>query len=672
MSRINLYGVEYDLQRILDDGDFTVQYPTPNAGHFDFRVTGVTRTDDQVVVDAFSKAVPVRVVFDGDNLRSGTGTVTAITVWNEGERREAFEGGERTSVTMPPTSPAIRYEGLDLTFSEAVSFVKQRAIIRYDGGFRVEDDTLLVDDYVVVGSSGDDSGRSGIGDDVVFLGAGNDVFRTGGGDDRIFGGPGDDQLHAGDGNDILIGGAGRNLLYGGRGNDTYVVGEGRDLVLDGIGEDTVSYIRSPEAIALIQVVFPSAGPEVIGRGGFAEGDSVTGIHRVIGSRYDDRFVRIGAENILAAAGNDMVIAVRGTTVNGGNGDDFVSLVDNGSYSVAPSPSSIYGGSGIDTLSYRALFDSRVLTYDQEVDLAAAPTEGLDFVRGIEIVMMGAGDDVARGSAVDETLIGDEGDDLLEGRGGADTLGGGAGTDTASFESSRAGVTIDAANAGRGTGDAMGDRFFSIERFVGSAHDDVFLGSARGDVVEGGNGDDVLAGMGGNDVLLGGAGADTLGGGTGNDRLEGGAGGDTLFGAAGDDVLFGDAEFAFEVEGGDDRLFGGAGADVLVGGRGDDVLFGQAGRDRLTGGEGDDTLTGGAGRDEFVVGGFGRQTDTVTDFTPGEDVLMVEGTFSVDALFIVERGADTVVYLSEFDRERAVVLEGVAPADLGPDDLAVYF
>ncbi|WP_029146927.1 ExeM/NucH family extracellular endonuclease [Methylophilus sp. 5] len=52
----------------------------------------------------------------------------------------------------------------------------------------------------------------------------------------------------------------------------------------------------------------------------------------------------------------------------------------------------------------------------------------------------------------------------------------------------------------------------------------------------------------------------------------------------------------------------------------DTLIGTPGDDVLTGGLGADTITGGAGRDTFVYQSMRDATDTITDFTPGEDQL----------------------------------------------------
>lgn len=104
----------------------------------------------------------------------------------------------------------------------------------------------------------------------------------------------------------------------------------------------------------------------------------------------------------------------------------------------------------------------------------------------------AGGTLLGGPGVD-TLIGREGADLLIGGPGGDILNGGPGTDSLSYAGSEAGVVLDLA-AGTGTGgDAEGDLYFSVERIVGSAHDDRFLASGPdGFAFVGAGGTDTLA------------------------------------------------------------------------------------------------------------------------------------------------------------------------------------
>lgn len=107
---------------------------------------------------------------------------------------------------------------------------------------------------------------------------------------------------------------------------------------------------------------------------------------------------------------------------------------------------------------------------------------------------------------------------------------------------------------------------------------------------------VLSGSNKGDVFVDSAGHDTT--------YHAGNGDDVVFGGDGADALYG--------ENGNDFLDGGAGIDHLDGGNGDDILLGGAG---------DNVLTGGNGADMFVIAqGAGR--DTITDFRPGLDHIVM--------------------------------------------------
>ena len=163
------------------------------------------------------------------------------------------------------------------------------------------------------------------------------------------------------------------------------------------------------------------------------------------------------------------------------------------------------------------------------------------------VALGSGDDILNGETgnVQGAIYGDSGndiiksgigDDIILGGTGADEIHGGAGIDTASFQQASSGVR---ANLQRGVGlkgEALGDRYFSIENLLGSYHDDALLGDDLANVIEGADGADTLNGEGGNDLLFGEFGDDTLIGGDGDDILNGGLGRDILWGGEGVDIF----------------------------------------------------------------------------------------------------------------------------------------
>lgn len=141
-------------------------------------------------------------------------------------------------------------------------------------------------------------------------------------------------------------------------------------------------------------------------------------------------------------------------------------------------------------------------------------------------------------------------------------------------------------------------------------------------------------------------ADALGG---FDRLT--AGDDSYAGSMGDDVAFGRAGGDTLIGGGgDDTLRGGKGADLIVGGDGDDKIVGGKGLDIFGGLAGDDTIKGGRGMDEFHFDA-GTGTDTIRDFTQGEDVISLLDGGAIDFANSDEDGTDR------------------GDSDLSPDDFA---
>ncbi len=205
-------------------------------------------------------------------------------------------------------------------------------------------DRLIGDDgaNTLDGGLGDDLLQGNGGADMLFGGSGEDTARYSTSDSGVtvdlttgVGSGGDaqgDLLHGienligsryadnltGDANDNeLVGGHGDDTLMGMDGDDTLVGGAGADDLDGGAGlNDTADYSASNAGVTIDLV----AGT---GQGGHAEGDTLSGIENIVGSRFDDVIVGNGAHSeIDAGAGDDIIHGGTGLDgIIGGSGDD---------------------------------------------------------------------------------------------------------------------------------------------------------------------------------------------------------------------------------------------------------------------------------------------------------------------------------------------------------------
>ena len=160
---------------------------------------------------------------------------------------------------------------------------------------------------------------------------------------------------------------------------------------------------------------------------------------------------------------------------------------------------------------------------------------------------------------------------------------------------------------------------------------------------------------------GGAGDQVIFGSGGNNNLDGGGGDDIILGRGGSDVIDGGA--------GDDTINAGSGDDTITGGDGDDTIKGGSGDDTITGGAGDDVVKGGSGDDVFVYG-LDHGTDTISDFTDGEDLIdlsRISGITGFDDLTVTRDGSDTVIDTGE----GTIRLENFDLDDLDADDFTFH-
>gem|GEM_PF-6312299 len=259
--------------------------------------------------------------------------------------------------------------------------------------------------------------------------------------------------------------------------------------------------------------------------------------------------------------------------------------------------------------------------------------------GNDMIDVSAGNDTVYGGQDNDTIFGSAGNDWINGNKGADFLEGGEGIDTL-----------------YGGEDS--------DTLQGNAGDDWLSGNKGADFLDGGDGVDILFGgqdgdtlQGGadNDELFGNVGVDLLEGNDGNDLLHGGQSDDTLSGNSGDDTVHGDrGNDLLDGNVGNDILNGGEGDDTLDGGEGDDQLMGDAGDDVLFGAVGNDTLTGGEGSDRFILTAVSG-SNLITDFTDGEDLIVLEDGLTFEQLTLEDSQNATIV---KFNEEILATLNGV--------------
>lgn len=190
--------------------------------------------------------------------------------------------------------------------------------------------------------------------DMLFGTANADAIYGLAGADVLYGYGGNDLLFGGDGNDTLHGGTGNDVLDGGRGNDMLVGGAGADALIGGEGYDTVSY---GSAVTAVHVVL--AGTGAIGD---AQGDTYSGIEKVVGSRYGDTLIADDSGVVIdGGAGNDDIWGGDGLDVlNGGSGDDWIE-----------------GGLGLDVLTGGTGTDHFVFNWGDGPDIITDFQQGND-------------------------------------------------------------------------------------------------------------------------------------------------------------------------------------------------------------------------------------------------------------------------------------------------------
>ncbi|MDJ0648740.1 MAG: FG-GAP-like repeat-containing protein [Xenococcaceae cyanobacterium MO_188.B19] len=387
-----------------------------------------------------------------------------------------------------------------------------------------------------------------------------------------------------------------------------------------------------------------AGDDVVNA--LAGNDSVMG-----GEGADYIMGGAGSDTITGEAGNDTVMGGTGNDmITDGEGDDLLNG-DEGD-------DTIEGGAGNDTLEGGDGFDYLIGGADNDTINAGEGNDLVEATEGDNIVNGGTGDDSLYGGTGADNISGEDDNDLIEGNEGADILSGGFGKDTVS-----GGADDDQIEGNQGS-----------DMIEGGEGNDILSGGEGADTLMGGDNDDELSGDDAADLLIGGDGDDILMGGNGDDILDGGAGNDRILEVGDFDFTLNDDRLIKQASGTEEaeqvdtlkdiesaQLSGGGKANnidasattlnvTLEGSGGIDTLIGGAGDDELEGGVGADVLTGGEGADKFLYTALNHRIDTITDFTPGEDSVVLsiaafggeltEGTASEDQFFILGSGGKT--------------------------------
>ncbi|GAA6155338.1 hypothetical protein NBRC116588_08110 [Pyruvatibacter sp. HU-CL02332] len=250
-------------------------------------------------------------------------------------------------------------------------------------------------------------------------------------------------------------------------DNTFTPRDGDDTVNGAGGKDTVDYSTSPSAINV------NLATGVVSDG-YGDTDTLTSIESVIGSAFGDTLTGSGADNdFTGGGGNDTITGAAGT--------------DRAIYALAQS-------------SYTVSFDLGTGTYRV---VAKSGNEGTDTLSGIETLSFSGGTvDVAIADALPPPVIltGDDTDNTFTPGVGNHTIDGRGGIDTVSYAGAPLGVEVDLAAGTASNGRGGVDTLTSIERIIGTDHQDRLTGS---------DGDDIFEFTSGNDIIDGGAGFDTL-------------------------------------------------------------------------------------------------------------------------------------------------------------------
>ncbi|WP_420005746.1 calcium-binding protein [Arenibacterium sp. LLYu02] len=347
---------------------------------------------------------------------------------------------------------------------------------------------------------------------------------------------------------------------------------------------------------------------------------------------------LGNDTLVGGGGNDVFYEGFAYWYDRAAGTEFSY---GGLYNFGVGSDEIAGGRGSDTITYIGR------EVDFVVDLRAQEIRNvaeIDHYTGIEVIELGAGDDLVLLNRAAMQLDLGAGNDTVIGLKDGTYIDAGSGRNVLDLRAVAMEVSFDMQRgAAQGNGNDIDARLSGFTTVFGARrYENDILGTESRDHIEGGSLNDDLSGNHGNDRLFGFGGADALSGGEGSDLIVGGSGGDGISGGTGYDTIRAGAgdDGVSDQDGGDIRLGSGedsfsgmgdvrgqSGADTFyIFGRGQ--YHGDGGRDkfnirtteftRVDGGSGDDwfalsaeantmsgfygQIDGGAGHDRMLMAG----------------------------------------------------------------------
>jgi len=448
------------------------------------------------------------------------------------------------------------------------------------------------------GTPADDLYIAADGNDNLSGQGGNDALYGAGGNDVIDGGAGSDALYGGSGNDVLFGGTGSDRLEGGDGDDQLWVDDPNDVVVEGAegGNDAVYSSVSYELAAGAGIEFLSTSQ-----------NSGTAAINLIGNDYVQLIYGNAGANFLQG---------------GGGGDTLIGLGGNDTYLITDGIETVIEavGGGSDAVYTSVSF---TLAAGQEIEVLSttsnAGTDAIDLA-GNEFANLIYGNNGAN------TLRGGGGSgDILVGFGGNDTYivtqgseqvveAAGGGNDviyTSVSHTLAAGQSIEILSAVSNSATNAMD--LTGNELANTIYGNNGVNNLRG----GGGAGDVLVGFGGNDVYYITAGSEAVveAAGGGNDVVYTGV---SYALAAGQEIeilsaVSNGATNAMDLTGNalGNAIYANNGVNILNGGAGSDVLFGYGGADSFA----------------FTTALGAGNVDTIADFAPGSDRILLD-----DAVF----------------------------------------